>query len=79
MRSIVAILLVLCVAGILLTPSAEDDVDGASPLSLVTVRGEDLAVVSHVQSLECSLLIASARQPKTSLVTSQTPVSVLRC
>jgi len=75
MRSIVALLLVLSVACVLLTPSVEDDVDGTPSLSFVGVRSDGLAVESNLQSLECSPLIASARQPKISHVA----VSFLRC
>jgi hypothetical protein len=74
MRSIVAILLMLSVMGIFLTPGVEDDVDGTSLVSMAAVRGA-IGVESNLKNLEHSPVIYPAHQPETAHIL----VSVMRC
>jgi hypothetical protein len=60
MRSIIAILLMLSVMGILLTPSVEDDVAGTPGVSMATGRGA--IGKSNLRNLEHSFVILATFQ-----------------
>ena len=74
MRSIIAILLLLCVMGVFFTPSVEDDVDGTAPVFVDFVSG-GIVVESNLRSVGHSPATSQVTQPGAFPI----PVSVLRC
>ena len=74
MRLIVAIVLLLCLTGILVTPSVEDDVDGTKPLSVAQAGN---GVCQELSLIVCgsSPAIGSSSQPETAHILR----SVIRC
>ena len=74
MRSMVAILLLLSVMGVLLTPGVEDDVDGTTPISVVQA-GNDLCQEVSLIAFGSPTAIGSSSQAETAHIVP----SVLRC